>query len=137
MESNSVRGLVVLLVGGMVLAELSGCRPESVSPPVVSVTGSEAVCNLGDVAPGSEHAVVFSIENPRDTAVQILKIRTDCACTTLVEQPKQIDPRGSARVTLRFQAPPTLMAYESRLLVQTDDPQRKLIWLVIKSRTVK
>jgi hypothetical protein len=150
-ESKGFSRWVGLIAGAITLAALAvGCRTSSsepatqsaagaaasAGPTVVKVTGSEAVAKLGDVAPGSEHLVAFVIDNPRDQVLGIRKIRSDCACTTPVDQPTQVDPHGTARVTLRYQAPPTLMPLEERVLVQTDDPDRKMIWLVIQSRTV-
>jgi len=152
MKSNIIGRLVTLIAGAITLAGLAaGCKtsssPEpatqaapgvtaSTGPTVVKVTGTEAVGKLGDVAAGGERIIVFVIDNPRDQVVQIRKVRSDCACTSVVDQPTQIDPHGSARLTLRFQAPPATAAIpaEERILVQTDDPDRKMIWLVIQAR---
>jgi hypothetical protein len=152
--SKAFSRLVGLAAGAIALAGLaSGCRTSPPAPPhpatqsapgvsastaptVVTVTGSETVGKLGDVAPGSVHTVVFVIANPRDQVVQIRKVRADCACTSVVDQPAKIDPHGTARVTLRLEAPQTAMPLEERILVQTDDPDRKTIWLVIQARTV-
>jgi hypothetical protein len=153
-ENRSFGSWVGLIAGAITVVGLTGagCRTHSSSQPtsrsapdangsapaptVVTVTGSETVAKLGDVAPDSTHIVVFVIANSRDQVVQIRKVRSDCSCTTVVDPPTKIDPHGTARVTLRYQAPPTVMAYEDRVLVQTDDPDRKLIWLVVQSRTV-
>ncbi len=126
-----------VVTGTIVMACLAGgCRSQQVTPTTIDVSGSEGVCNLGNVTAGSKHAITFTIRNAADRALQIQKIRSDCACATIVSQPDKVDAHGTGAIEVVYEAPPTPMAYEDRLLVQTDDPSRQNIWLVIKSRTV-
>jgi hypothetical protein len=104
--------------------------------PVVRVDGNVATRELGTVRAGSEHVVIFAIENPKDANVAIKQIRPDCECISALQPPAYLAARGATRVTARFVAPKINDVYGSELLVVTDDPQRKIIRLRVLCRVV-
>ena len=83
---------------------------------------------------GSEHLVVFAIENPKDANVAIKSIRPDCECISALQSPTYLAAKGATRVTARFVVPKVNDVYASELLVVTDDPQRKIIRLKVTCR---
>jgi hypothetical protein len=102
--------------------------------PVVTVTGNMATRGLGTVRVGSEHFVVFEIENLKDANVAIKSIRPDCECISALQSPTCLAAKGVTRVTARFVAPKVNDVYSSELLVLTEDPQRKIIHLKVTCR---
>jgi predicted secreted protein len=95
--------------------------------------GKEAIRDLGVVALGSRHVVVFVVDNPTDQPLVFKSVRGDCECITPENPPAKIEANGSARVTAVYVAPKTPMVYESRLLIATDNPNRHVISLRVRS----
>ena len=83
------------------------------------------------VSPGSEHRVVFAIENPKDTAIAIREIRADCDCIAAINPPTQLAAKALTRVTARLVVPDVQGSYGAELILLTDDAQRRVIRLKI------
>jgi hypothetical protein len=143
----------MLWIGGMILAGTPGgsaaSRPAlpttsqptsasgmATSAPVVRVDGNMATRELGNVRAGSEHFVIFAIENPKEANVAIRQVRPDCECISAVQPPAYLAAKAATRVTARFVAPKVDDVYGSELIVVTDDPQRRTIRLRILCRVV-
>ena len=103
-----------------------------VAPLESKVIGNASLIDLGSVACSSRHIVVFVVENPSDQPLVLKSIRGDCGCISAINPPDRIAARSSVRISVSFMAPKAGMNYESRLLVATDNPNRKVISLRVK-----
>ena len=116
---------------------LAGC-PDPVEPirPVVAavaVEGNYAFHDLGPVPPESAHQVVFAVDNPTDRAVTI-HISSDCPCTSAVEAPSQLPPGTATDITMQVVSPKASVSFRTQLILMTDDPQRPIIRLEVRSQ---
>lgn len=126
---------------------LAGCQGCSATPAPQSqagatesapaVAGNEALVNLGPVAPGSNHVVIFTVANPSDQPLVFKTVRGDCECISAIDPPDRIAPNGTARITVSYTAPKMAIEYMSCLLIATDNPSRRLISLRVKSSPLK
>ncbi|MDD4890859.1 MAG: DUF1573 domain-containing protein [Phycisphaerae bacterium] len=137
-----VRIEAVIWLGLALCLTLTGCRgcssvptapSDQSGPPVIRIAGSEASCDLGPVQPSSKHTIILEVDNPADTPLRFRTVRGDCECVSAIDPPTQVDAGGSVKITVSYVAPKTAMEYESRLLIVTDNPGRKMISLRIKS----
>jgi hypothetical protein len=111
---------------------LAGC-PDPPSP-AVAVEGNYAFHDLGAVPPESAHQVVFVIDNPTDRAVTIQRIGSDCPCTSAVAPPSQLSAGTATNITVRVVSPKAAVAFRTQLILETDDPQRPIIRLEVRSQ---
>jgi len=102
-------------------------------PPEIHVVGNEARVDLGPVAAGSTHVIVFVVDNPTDQPLVFKTVRGDCECISAKDAPDRIAPHGSVRIAATYVAPTPAIKYESALLIMTDNPNRKLIMLRVAS----
>ena len=131
----------IAMVACLTLAGCRGCSPSppsqgpaTVDPLVVNVGGGkEAIRDLGPVAPGSRHVVVFVVDNPTDQPLVLRSVRGDCECISADNPPDRIAPQGSVRISAVYVPPKNEPEYESRLIIATDNPNRKVISLRVKS----
>lgn len=144
------RGVVI---AGVAIAGLAGCdkrnspaaAPDGASlsapaePPRISLAANaaEAECDLGRVPAEGERHVVFLVENSLDRPVAIQRIRSDCGCLTAVKPPAELAPGVVTPVTLKFVAPNEAIPYLTKIILVTDDPQRRYISLSVRSQIVK
>ncbi len=140
---RSASGGVVFLAC-LALAGCRGCtspgpgggqatQPDSANPPVVTVSGTDGICDLGQVEPKSRHKVVFIVTNPADRAIRFKTVRPDCECISTQDRPEGVEPGGSVKITADYTAPAGNVNYEARLIIPTDNPDRRMISLRVKS----
>jgi hypothetical protein len=129
-------GLLLCFCGACQTAGTRADPPASAAAadPVVRVTGDRGDRDLGRVAPGSTHTVIFEIVNPSDRPLKLLRVQSGCDCTTVRASPAVIPAQGADRVEAVFAVPDVKVKapYETELLVLTDAPDRKLIHLGIR-----
>jgi hypothetical protein len=99
---------------------------------LVQVTGDRGDCDLGRVAPGSTHTVIFEIVNHSDRPLKLVRVQSACECTTVRSSPEEISAGGAGRIEAIFAAPDAAADFKTELLVLTDAPDRKLIHLGIR-----
>ena len=119
-----------------IVSQPASASGPAASAPVVRVDGNMAMRELGNVRAGSEHFVIFAIENPKEANVSIRQVRPDCECISAVQPPAYLAAKAATRVTARFVAPKVDDVYGSELIVVTDDPQRRTIRLRVLCRVV-
>jgi hypothetical protein len=101
---------------------------------IVAIGGIEGKHELGYMEPGSEHSVLFRIVNPSDKTMAITSIRSDCECIKNMRQmPKSLAPGESAVAEVFFKAPKDKQRYSHRVMVMTDDPNRRIISLRVEA----
>lgn len=148
LKSPSIAPLAIALC--LALAGSQGCsstpaplpQAKAISPaiqanaaaPAIAVVGNDSLADLGPVAPGSIHVVVFAVDNPSDQRLVFRSVRGDCDCVAAKGAPDSIAARGSARIAVTYLAPKAAMDHESRLMIATDSPIRRVISLRIKSQ---
>jgi hypothetical protein len=104
--------------------------------PPISVEGTEGSIDLGNVTPGSVHQMIFLVPNPAGKPLAVTKIRSDCACIRAIDPPQTIPAGGQEPVQVRYEAPKQEIPYKTRLILVTDSPDRRIISLWVKSRSV-
>ena len=107
---------------------------EPTAAPAVRVAGSEATIDLGTVAADSVHELTYVVENPSDQPLRFRTIRGDCECISAIDPPGEVPARSSAVIKARYVVPSTVPEYVSALLAMTDNPQRKVIYLKVRSK---
>ena len=117
---------------GLLCLCLAGCPDPP--RPAVAVEGNYAFHDLGPVPPESAHQVVFAIHNPTDRAVTIQRIGSDCPCTSAVAPPSQLPAATVTNITVRVVSPKANVSFRTQLILETDDPQRPLIRLEVRSQ---
>lgn len=100
----------------------------------VVVRGAEGFSDLGPVPLGSTHVVTFVIENPTDRAIRFRTIRGECDCIEAQSRPTGIEPHGSVSIPVRYTAPQRPRDYDSRVIIATDEPARRVIALRVASK---
>ncbi|NQU75337.1 MAG: DUF1573 domain-containing protein [Planctomycetes bacterium] len=103
-------------------------------PPVKKTTvppGMEH--DFGFVEPEAKREVVLAIPNPSPRRVSILKVRTGCPCVKAAALSGWFAPEEPLAVRLTFVAPKKPQQYAKRLYVETDDPERRLSWVLVKA----
>jgi hypothetical protein len=135
-------GLAVAILMGSLSCFCGACQTDRVpagkgqsvpmAPPVVQVADDRGDHDLGLVAPGSKHTVIFEIRNPSDHPLKLLRMQGDCGCIKARGEGGEISAGGYTRVEVVFQAPHTETPYRSEVIVLTDSPERKLIHLGVR-----
>jgi hypothetical protein len=115
----------------------SGQAQPVASPPVAVASGTDALIDVGKVRAGTQHDVTFIIENPSDKPLRIRAIRGDCECIHTKDAPTEIPAHGSVEVHGTYEVPDTVTDYVAALIVLTEDPQRKMIALKVKSHRIR
>jgi hypothetical protein len=101
---------------------------------MVTVRGADGFADLGPVPLGSTHVVTFVIENPSDQAIHFKTVRSECECIKAEAQPAGVEAHGSVRIPVRYKSPQVAKDYESRVIIVTDDPDRRVIALRVASK---
>ncbi len=101
--------------------------------PAVEVTDNAAEYDLGYIAPGSIHTAVFKLINTSDKPINIKKVRSECSCMKVLDQPEAIAPGGSVEIKVEVAAPAKSLKYSKRIVIQTDSPERSVIALTVKA----
>jgi len=138
MKSAGLAGLVTSLCLALVGCPGGSSTPAvppqaNAAPGAIAVVGNESLADLGPVVPGSSHVVVFLVDNPSDRPLVFKTVRGDCECVSAKDAPDRIAAKGSAQIAVSYVAPKTAMDYESRLLIATDNPSRRIISLRVRS----
>jgi len=99
---------------------------------VIEVNSDRSGHDFGYVLPESRHGVVFHLA-AGGKAVRILGDKSECACMKVAKLPGSIPVSGGLRLPVSFIAPKGNLDYAKRIVLTTDDPDRRVIQLTVKA----
>jgi hypothetical protein len=111
-----------------------GRNVSSVSRPngdAGSQPAARDVYNFGFVLPESKHTVFFAVDNLSDVPLQIIRVKSECACIIPINPPKVIPAKSSAGIQVDFVAPKENVKYSGKALLFTSDKSRQVIPLQV------
>ena len=132
----------VVTAGGL-MSFLPACTSRStevadVDSPRPSQTaradGALAEIDLGFVEPGAASLVGYEIPNRLDRPIRIAGAVSGCECMVVEACPEQIEAGKAGIVIVRFIAWEKAQNYSNKVVLMTDDPNRRQIELGLKAR---
>ena len=146
MKRRIVPGAAALVLAGLVIASIAGCKPDSTPSGkradsgdagdntaeaaacdvavVVETSGAEATHDFGFVEPETTHLVTYRVRNEADTPLRITKAMSDCPCIRILEHPSSIPAGGAADVRIEYESSERRERYAGQAILFTDRRER-------------
>ncbi len=93
--------------------------------------------NFGDVEEGTKPSFDFVFTNKGKAPLVLTNVRASCGCTTPHWPREPIMPGDSAKITAVYNTKGRPGAFHKTITVQTNDPDERLVVLIIKGNVVR
>lgn len=106
-----------------------------IAVPFTAIAGLEWNQTQADLkaAIGDKDAkAVFEFKNTGDKPVQITSVQAGCSCTTATDVRGTYQPGATGKVDVAFQFGGRKGLQEKRVIIQTDDPDAKVLTLTLR-----
>ena len=125
--------VAILCLGVAVCGEAGSGDSVPAGPKIVFRTAS---WDFGKMKRTEERSYEFVFRNEGDAVLNIIRVHSECGCTTAVPTDKKIAPGSASKLTVTFRAGEYAGEILRRIYVYTDDPATPEAQIRIKGRVM-
>lgn len=125
--NNSLTGILAILIMAIAL--------QAFSAPEVRVISSTEI-DYGTYPVKDPKKAVVRVRNIGDALLEIKRVRQSCNCTTIKIKKKMLRPGETGSIDVRFKPYSIFEKFKKRLFIETNDPQKRFITIIIKGNPI-
>ncbi len=127
-----------LLIGVFSLVLASGAWAQKAkTAPAPDISFKVLEHDFGEVIEGEKPSFDFEFTNKGNAPLILTNVRASCGCTTPHWPREPIKPGDSAKITAVYNSKGRPGAFHKSITVQTNDPDERLVVLIIKGTVVR